>query len=134
MIRRVFTVVTAAFAALVLMSSAAFAHFCTNESRSATGNANAVNGNGWVSATQLAGFVSATTHCDAEAQAWIAALVAAGEDPDLVLTHSKTTLASGVFGEEPQSFDDRGIDHMIDPQDPADVAFLAMIDCAFATH
>jgi len=116
MIRRVITLVGTTMALLILSATAASAHECYNASRSATGNAHAVNGQAMVSYDELLDLL-----CPAGA-AIVAEAVAANEfDTDGILVNSNALMGAGK-----QATDGRGIDYL-----PG--WFSASIGAAFGT-
>lgn len=100
--RRLTTVVGTTVALLALGTTSAAAHECYNASRSDTGNAHAVNGQGLSSIDELYDIL-----CD-EGDALVQdAIDAAGFDPDGVLVNVNALMGAGK-----QATDGRAIDYL----------------------
>ena len=102
MIRRGVTLLGTTIALLLLSATGASAHECYNASRSATGNANAVNGQALVSYDELLGLL-----CPAGAAIVEAAVTANEFDTDGILVNSNALMGAGK-----QATDGHAIDYL----------------------
>jgi hypothetical protein len=116
MIRRAVTLLGTTIALLILSATGASAHECYNASRSATGNAHAVNGQALVSYDELLGLL-----CPAGAAIVEAAVTANEFDTDGILVNSNALMGAGK-----QATDGHAIDYL-----PG--WFSESIDTAFGT-
>jgi methionine-rich copper-binding protein CopC len=111
---------------LALTASAAFAHECVNESRSAQGDANAAAGNGWTLTSDvvfmfiLPDMTGETLSAEelAEAQALVAAEKASGDfdaiyaEDRAILDHATAMNGNTRGGHTAKSSDNHAIDHV----------------------
>ena len=116
MTRRLITMVGTITALMILSATGAAAHECYNASRSAAGNANAVNGQALVSYDELLGLL-----CPDGAAMVEAAVAQANYDTDGVLVNSHALMGGGKA-----ETDGRAIDYL-----PSGVS--AAIGAAFGT-
>ena len=100
MTRRLIALVGTTTALLMLGTTGAFAHECYNASRSATGNANAVNGQALVSYDELLGLL-----CPAGADIVEAAVTANAFDADGILVNSNALMGAGKQATDGQAID-----------------------------
>lgn len=121
MVRRVMTVFGATLVAIALTASAAFAHACYNASRSANGNAHAVNGQGLSSYGEL--LDELCPEGDVIVQAW----VDANEfDTEGILVQVNALMGGGALEQGNKATDGHDIDYL--PE-----GFLEAIGAAFGT-
>lgn len=102
MMRRLITLAGTTTAVVLLSASGAAAHECYNASRSATGNANAVNGQALVSYDELLVLL-----CPAGAAIVEGAVAAHAFDTDGILVNSNALMGAGK-----QETDGRAIDYL----------------------
>lgn len=112
-VRRLLTVLVSAVAIMMLTATSAFAFHCYNASRSETGNTQAAANSQALESVgtlldQVRGFCPAVSD---EADDVEDAIVNEGLDPDQVVVHTKTLMASGAEGTG-VLHDGRGIDHL----------------------
>ena len=100
MTRRLITLVGTITALLMLSVTGASAHECYNASRSATGNANAVNGQALVSYDELLALL-----CPAGAAIVEAAVTANAFDTDGILVNSNALMGAGKHATDGHAID-----------------------------
>lgn len=107
--KRLLTGAVAGVLALLLMGGPAYAHFCTNASRSEQGNEQvAANSKGWLSLDDFLRFAGV---CE-DGVAHVVAGFEGTEWEDLAI-HGRTVMAQGLYhGDTGLLHDGRGIDHL----------------------
>jgi hypothetical protein len=110
--KRLLTGVVAGVLALLLMGGPAYAHFCTNGSRSEKGNEQvAANSRGWLSVDDFLRFAGV---CE-DGVAYVLAGFEGTEWEDLTI-HGRTVMAQGIYRTDVGRVldDDRGVEHLSD--------------------
>lgn len=121
-VRRAVTVFGSTVVAVSLASSAAFAHECYNASRSATGNANAENGQALVSFDEV--LEELCREGDTIALAWVEEN---DFDTDGILVQINAVMGGGAHDNGNKATDGQDIDYL--PQGLIDAIDTAFVTC-----